>query len=185
MCLKYLPRNTNACGYPTNHAPDKRFELSVSRNELSGMAWSSFPNTLATLSQAGSSATQVKPCPRTLTELHARPPFCRDTGRTEQAARAGAWRAGAMHRADAGSAQAAAGHRAEAGPCGCSPRHCAGVPEPGSSTVSDGSPRDGHLPGPDSLPGPFPCSPRDATASRYQTSPYGKLPTHQSFIWLS
>lgn len=76
------------------------------------------PNMLATSSQAGSSATQVKPCPRTLTELPARPPFHRDAGRTERAARTGPWPAGTMHGGGPGSAQAAAGHPAGAGPGG-------------------------------------------------------------------
>lgn len=89
MSLRYLPCDRNACGYPRDHPPDKCFELPVSSSrERPGAA---FSNTLASQSQASSSATQVKPCPSYL-----QAPFCRDTGwRSKQEGRAPCTKTGA------------------------------------------------------------------------------------------
>lgn len=57
MCLKYLLCDINACGYPTNYPSDKCFELSVSRNKLWWMVWSTSGHT-------DISATQVPPALR-------------------------------------------------------------------------------------------------------------------------
>lgn len=96
----------------------------------------------------------------------------------EQAVRAGVWCAGVMLRLGTGMEQ-------RQDHVGCNPKHCGSVPEPGSSTVFEDNPRNGHLTGSDSLPALFPCSPWDMTASRYQTSPCLKLPTQWSLIQLS
>lgn len=61
MRLKYVPHDRNACGYPMNHLPDKCFELSVSRNELLGMAHRDFPKSVIHLEPSSNPAAQVKP----------------------------------------------------------------------------------------------------------------------------
>lgn len=111
MHLKYLTYDTDACGYPTNHPPDKCFELSVSRNQLSGMAQSSFPKHICHLKLGGQLCHTGQSLP-----LCTDPAACvpRDAGRSRQRGQrqsAGGCTAGT------GSALAA-GHPTEAGSCG-------------------------------------------------------------------
>lgn len=174
MHLKYLTYRTNACGYPTNHPPDKCFELSVSRNQLSRMAPSSFPKHISHIKlgrQLCNTGQSLPSCPD--------PVACvpRDAGRSRQGQSAGGctgrnWLCPRCWAPRRGRILRAAVPGAVLGT------------ETDSAAVPDVSPRDRHLTGPDSLLGLFLCSLWDMAASRYQSSPYGKLPTQQSLIRL-
>lgn len=115
-----------------------------------------FPNKLATSSQAGSSAAQVRPSPSLWDATI--PQAARGQGQHTPG------RCTGRTRALRGSA---AGHRAEAGPCGSVPGAMPGCRRQAAVQSLMAAQGTGILAGSESLPGPFPCSPQDVTASHY------------------